>query len=78
MAACGAFFLRDPRPEGDRVLSMLPTFSDPDEAGALLRWHLDRPDTRRALADAACAAVADRTFTASATQLLRLLGKQPT
>jgi hypothetical protein len=77
MAACGAFFLRDPRPEGDRVLSMLPTFASPDEAGALLRWYLDRPELRRALADAACAAVADRTFTASAMHLLRLLGKQP-
>jgi spore maturation protein CgeB len=76
MAACGAFFLRDPRAEGDRVLSMLPTFTSPDEAGALLRWYLDRPDLRRALADAACAAVADRTFTASATQLLGLLGRQ--
>jgi spore maturation protein CgeB len=76
MAACGLFFLRDPRAEGDRVLSMLPSFDSPEEAGALLRWHLDRPEVTRALADAACAAVADRTFTASATQLLGLLGRQ--
>lgn len=75
MAACGLFFLRDPRDEGDAVLSMLPRFTSPDEAGALLRWYLDRPDLRRALADAACAAVADRTFTASATKLLGLLGQ---
>lgn len=78
MAACGLWFLRDPRPEGDRVLSMLPTFQSPAEAAELLRWHLNRPDVMRDQADAACAAVADRTFEASATKLLALLGRQPT
>lgn len=78
MAACGLFFVRDPRPEGDHVLSMLPTFDSPEEAGELIAWYLDHPDSRRALALRAGAAVADRTFTASATKLLGLLGRQPT
>ncbi len=77
MAACGLFFLRDPRPEGDRVLSMLPTFDDPAEAAALLRWHLDRPETTAALAAGARAAIADRTFDQHVRQLLRLLDAQP-
>lgn len=75
MAACGLPFLRDPRPEGDRLFPKHPTFQSPDEAGELLRWHLDRPDVLREMATAGAAAVADRTFDASAKQLLRLLGR---
>jgi spore maturation protein CgeB len=78
MAACGLFFVRDPRPEGDQVLPMLPTFTTPGEAGDLIAWYLDHPDSRRAVADAACAAVADRTFTASAQKLLGYFDRQPT
>jgi len=77
MAACGLFFLRDPRPESDRVLGMLPTFSSPQEAGEKLRWYLSRPALRRELAGAAMQAVADRTFAAHAAQLLRLFDRQP-
>jgi hypothetical protein len=74
MAACGLFFLRDSRPEGDEVLSMLPTFTSPDEASELLRWWLDHPDERGRLTRQARAAVADRTFITHAKSLLRLLG----
>jgi spore maturation protein CgeB len=73
MAACGLFFLRDPRPEGDEVLDMLPTFTSPDEASDLLRYWLARPRERAELALKAREAVADRTFTNYAAQLLRLL-----
>ena len=73
MAACGLFFLRDPRPEGDEVLDMLPTFTSPDEASELLRYWLPRPDERAALARKAGEAVADRTFHNHAAHLLRLL-----
>lgn len=73
MAACGLFFLRDPRPEGDAVLSSLPTFTSPQEASELLRWWLDHPDDRGAAAARAREAVADRTFTNHAKSLLRLL-----
>lgn len=73
MAACGLFFLRDHRPEGDEVLDMLPTFDSPAEASELLRYWLARPDERQVLADKARDAIADRTFDAQAQQLLRLL-----
>jgi len=73
MAACGAFFLRDPRPEGDEVLGMLPSFTSPAHASELLRYYLDRPDERVALAAKAREAVADRTFHNHAAELLRLL-----
>lgn len=77
MAACGLFFLRDPRPEGDGVLHMLPTFRSPAEAGAELAWWLDHDAEREAVAVQAMAAVEGRTFTASAAQLLRLFDRQP-
>lgn len=73
MAACELFFLRDPRPETDEVLGMLPAFTTPGEASDLLRWWLKRPDERQELARQAHAAVADRTFDQHAAQLLRLL-----
>ena len=70
MAACGLFFLRDPRPEGDEVLDMLPRFTSAEEASALLAWYLDHPGERQVLADKARAAVADRTFIDHARALL--------
>lgn len=73
MAACGLFFLRERRAEGDAVLGMLPAFGSPEQATEQLRWYLDHPDERRALADKAREAVADRTFDMQARQLLRLL-----
>lgn len=74
MAACGAFFLRDPRPESDAVFGMLPSFGSAEEAGELLRWYLPKDDLRRELAAKARAAAADRTFTNHAAQVMRLLG----
>lgn len=73
MAACGTFFLREPRGEGDEVLDMLPTFSSPAEASELVRYWLNRPEERQRVADKAREAVADRTFTNHAAALLRLL-----
>jgi hypothetical protein len=76
LAACGAFFLRDPRGEGDELLPMLPRFESPAEASALLRWYLDHPDQRAELAAAARSAVQDRTFDTNAARLLRLMEKE--
>ena len=73
MAACGLFFLRDPRPESNDVFPMLPSFTSPAEASELLRYWLDRPDERESLARKAREAIADRTFAHNAKQLLRLL-----
>jgi hypothetical protein len=77
MSACGLFFLRDPRPESDEVLGMLPAFESPEEASDLLRWYLAHPAQREALATQARTAVADRTFEAHASHLLRLFDRQP-
>lgn len=73
MAAAGLFFLRDPRPEGDEVLSALPTFTDPAEASEQLRWWLARPGARAGAVAKARAAIEDRTFDQHACRLLRLL-----
>lgn len=72
MAACGLFFLRDPRPEGDKVLRMLPTFASPAEASDELRWWLAHDERRRETARLARVAIANRTFTANARRLLEL------
>lgn len=72
MAACGLFFLRDPRPEGDDLLEMLPTFTGPEEASEQLRWWLSHDSQREAAAEKARLAVLDRTFVRHATRLLSL------
>lgn len=73
MAACGLCFLRDPREEGDKVLSMLPTFTSPDDASDQLRWWLAHPVERAEIARQAQIAVQDRTFKNNAVRLLRAL-----
>jgi spore maturation protein CgeB len=76
MAACGLFFLRDPRPETDAVLSMLPAFAAPAEAGELLRWWLRHDEHRETAALKAREAIQDRTFDHTAARLLRLLERE--
>lgn len=73
LAACGAFFLREPRAEGDELFPMLPTFTTPDQFEELLRWWLAHPEQRQIAADAARAAISQRTFTSTAASLLRLV-----
>jgi hypothetical protein len=75
MAACGLFYLRDPRPEGDELFPMLPTFANPEQASEQLRWWLGRDAAREKAADLARRAVAERTFENNAAALLRLLDK---
>lgn len=75
MAACGLFFLRDPRGEGDEVLDMLPTFCSPEEASDLLRYWLPRVAQREEIALKARFAVADRTFRNQAKDLLQVLDR---
>lgn len=74
MAACGLFFVRQSRPESDLLFPMLPTFETPDELEALIREWLPRADDRRRLALEAREAIAERTFTNHAKQLLARLG----
>lgn len=73
LSATGCFFLREPRGEGDELLSMLPTVTTPEEASEVLRYWLQQESRRAEIALQARAAVADRTFTNNARQLLRLL-----
>ena len=73
LAACGTFFLRDSRPESDEVLGMLPTFTDPDDFGHKLRWWLAHDTARETAAAQAREAVAERTFTNHARDLLLAL-----
>lgn len=76
MAACGLPFLRDPRGEGDELLSMLPTFTSPQEATELARWWLSHEELRVDAGRRAREAVADRTFAHNAARMLRLLDKE--
>jgi spore maturation protein CgeB len=73
LAAIGAFFLRDPRPQGDSLFPSLPTFTSPAEAGELLRWWLARPDARAEAAAKAREAITDFTFDNAAARLLHTL-----
>lgn len=75
LAACGAFFLRNPRPEGDLLFPMLPTFTEPEELRPLLDWWLAHDAEREAAALQAREAIASRTFRANADWLARQLGE---
>lgn len=77
MAACGLWFMRDPRPESDEVFPMLPAFTDAGDASEKLRWFLQHDGYRWAAAREARAAIEDRTFENHAKRLLRLLDRQP-
>lgn len=75
LAACGTFFFRERRPEGDGLFPMLPIVDDPESFSDLLRWWLSHDSQRKAAAAAARAAIADRTFTSTAAQLLGIVGE---
>ena len=74
LAACGTFFLRDSRPEGDEVFPMLPVFSESAEIRPLLDWWLAHDAFRAETASLARAAVADRTFDANVQWMLNHIG----
>jgi hypothetical protein len=76
LAATGTFFLRDPRPESDEVLDMLPTVAGPEDASEQLRFWLEHDAERQEAAEKARAAVADRTFENHARRLMRLLEEE--
>ena len=76
LAATGTFFLREPRPEGDDLFPMLPTFTTPDEFTDVMRWWLAHDMHRVDAAAEARRAVADRTFLATARRLLGAVTSQ--
>lgn len=73
MAACGLFFLRESRGEGDELFPMLPLFDGPEEATDLLSYWLAHPEERAEAAMAARAAIRPRTFSNNVRQMLALL-----
>lgn len=75
MAACGLWFTRDPRPETDQVLPMLPSFRSPGDASDLIRWYAAHDGARERQAALAREAIAGRTFGNNATALLRMIEK---
>lgn len=75
MAACGLFFLRDPRPESDETFPMLPAFDGPGDASEKLRYWLAHDAERGEAAAKARAAIAGRTFEANARWFLELAEK---
>jgi hypothetical protein len=75
MAAIGLPFLRDPRPESDKLFPMLPAFGSPGDASEKLRWLLAHDAEREEMARQARVAVADRTFEANAKRFLALADK---
>lgn len=77
LAACGTFFLREPRGEGDKLFPMLPTFSDSGEFGEIVRYYLTHFGERMNAAHAAREAIADRTFKNTTAELLRLVERAP-
>lgn len=77
LAACGTFFVREPRGEGDALLPMLPTCSDPAEFGDHVRWWASHDAEREQAAGLAREAVADRSFAHIARRLLEELDRRP-
>lgn len=73
MAACGLFFLRDPRGEGDELFDMLPTFTSPEEAREELNWYLGHASAREERAKLAAEAVKDRTFDCQAVKAMNFI-----
>jgi spore maturation protein CgeB len=73
MAACGLFFVRDPRPESDETFPMLPTFDGPEDAEEKLRWYASHERERDDLADQANMAIERWTFTNRAKQVMKLM-----
>lgn len=74
LAATGTFFVRQPRGEGDELLPMLPTFSEPEELGELCRWWCNHDTERAEAARMAREALADFTFDVRVEQALGLVG----
>ncbi len=75
LAACGTWFSRESRAEGDELFPWLPIFAEPSELADQIRWALSHPEERFRDAQRARAAIADRTFDNNVGRLLRLLDR---
>jgi spore maturation protein CgeB len=77
LAACGTFFFREARGEGDALFPSHPIVHTPEDFAQQLRWWLAHDRQREAAVAQALEAVADRTFTNTAARLLRVLEATP-
>jgi hypothetical protein len=77
LAATRTWFAREPRPEGDRLFPMLPTFTEPAELEQQLRWAIAHQDAAKRAAGKARQAIVDRTFANTAAELLSLVDSSP-
>jgi spore maturation protein CgeB len=77
LAACGTFFVTEPRGENVQVLPEVPKFSTPGEAEELLRWYLAHDRARERVVRLAAQAVEGWTFERRVGHVLELLDRQP-
>ena len=73
LAACGTFFFRDPRGEGDELFPTLPIVTDRKRSATSCGGGCPTTPIRDAAVDAARLAVADRTFENTTARLLDLV-----
>jgi len=74
LSACQSFQLTDHRAELSEIFGdLIPTFSDPKDFEAKLRWWLAHPEARKAAAFDAFNSVRPHTFDARVTELARAL-----
>lgn len=72
--ACGGFLISDPRAELDEVFAgSVPTYTDSDSLGRVIRYYLAHEGERRALAERQRAAVQSHTWASRANALLATL-----
>lgn len=77
LAACGTFFFRDSRGEGDTLFPYLPPVPTPEKFGDELRWWLAHPDARAEAIGYTRDAILDRTFANAVARLLDRVDASP-
>ena len=77
LAACGTFFVTEPRGENLTVFPEVPKFTTPGEAAELLRWYLAHDAARERVVRLAGEAVEGFTFERRVAHVLELLDRQP-
>lgn len=77
LAACGTFYITQPRGENVDVLPSVPKFNEPGEAEELIRFYLANENARAQISREARSRLADWTFKNRVAEVLRLLDRQP-
>jgi spore maturation protein CgeB len=77
LAACGTFYVTEPRGENVERFPFIPKIESPQEAEEVLRWYLAHDDERALIARLAREAVQGWTFEARTAEVLRTLDRAP-